>query len=89
MDHCCKLCTLLSLQLGAKYFLYFEHLLENFLGKIPNNYIICAIWSSFLPYTSFESLLGLNNKSPVSISNVIQAKDHKSAVILYLDPKIT
>jgi len=31
----------------------------------------------------------LNKRSPVNISNVMQAKDHKSAVVLYFEPKIT
>lgn len=89
MDHCCRLGTLLSLPVFEKYFLNLEHLRVNFLGKIPSSYIIWAMWSSFFPYTSLVSLLGLKRRSPVNISKVMQASDHRSAVILYLDPKIT
>jgi hypothetical protein len=39
-----------------------------------------------LPKLSLWSLRGLNSNSPVSISKVMQARDHMSALRLYLDP---
>lgn len=76
----CKVPSLL------KYFLDLAPLKANFLGNLPKSSIICAKWSSFLPKVSELSFLGLNNNSPVSISNVIQANDHMSADKLYFDP---
>ena len=69
-----------------KYFLVFRPRHVNFLGNLPRSYIIWARWSSFFPKESLLSFLGLNRSSPVSISKVMQASDHISAVRLYLDP---
>jgi len=61
----------------------------NFRGNLPNSYIIWARWSSFLPKESLLSFRGLKSSSPVSISKVMQARDHMSAVRLYFDPVST
>lgn len=70
----------------AKYFRLLAPRIENFLGNLPRSSIIWARWSSFLPKESLLSFLGLKRSYPVSISNVMQARDHMSAVRLYLDP---
>ena len=69
-----------------KYFRDFTPLKENFFGNRPKSYIICAKWSSFFPNVYELSFRGLKRSSPVNISNVIQAKDHISALRLYLEP---
>ena len=77
------LCRVPSL---LKYFLDFAPLKANFLGNLPKSSIIWAKWSSFFPKVSELSFLGLNKSSPVSISKVMQAKDHISADRLYFEP---
>ena len=72
-----------------KYFLAFAPLTVNFLGNLPRSSIIWAKWSSFLPKLSLWSFLGLNSSYPVSISKVMQANDHISALRLYFDPVST
>jgi hypothetical protein len=69
-----------------KYFLDLAPLKANFFGNLPKSYIIWAKWSSFFPKASELSFLGLNNSSPVSISNVMHASDHISAERLYFEP---
>lgn len=69
-----------------KYFRDLAPLRANFFGNLPKSYIIWAKWSSFFPNDSLLSFRGLNKSSPVNISKVMQAKDHISAVRLYLEP---
>lgn len=85
----CSFGILAKLPYFEKYFLAFAPLTVNFLGNLPKSYIICARWSSFLPKLSFWSFLGLKSSYPVNISKVIHAKDHISALRLYLEPVST
>ena len=57
------------------------------LGIRPMSSIISARWSSSRSYSL--PLLGSKRRSPVASSNAMQARDHTSAGVEYLAPRIT
>ena len=62
----------------------FDPLNENSKGNFPNSSWVYARWSSFLE--KLGPFRGSKRKSPVMSSNIIQAKLHMSAVLLYFEP---